>query len=229
MIRKQILDNGLTILTETMPGLKSVSLGVWLKTGSRHETAQANGISHFIEHLVFKGTARRTAQEIALIIDSIGGQVDAFTGKEYTCFFTRVLDEHLDVATDLLSDIVLSPRFAEEDIEKERKVIYEEIRMVEDTPDELLYDVLSQQYWKGHPLGRPIQGTRRTVSALTPGHLSRHFRRSYRPENMVIAAAGNLEHGPFVRAMRTAFDPLPAGRVNGKVRPPRAPASRCSS
>ena len=221
MIRKETLDNGLTFLTERMDHVRSVSLGVWLRTGSRHEAAQVNGISHFIEHLVFKGTMRRSAQEIALIIDSIGGQVDAFTGKEYTCFYTRVLDEHLPIAIDLLSDIVLSPRFAADDIEKERKVIFEEIRMVEDSPDELVYDLFSQHYWKGHPLGRPIQGTKRSVAGLKPEHLTRHFGGSYRPENMVIAAAGNLRHARFVKALSKAFEPLEAGRVDGRITPPR--------
>ena len=158
-IRKTVLSNGLTILTESMPHIKSVSLGVWLKKGSRHEQEADNGISHFIEHLVFKGTKTRSAQDIALAIDKLGGQVDAFTGKEYTCFYFRALDEHLPVAIDLVTDIVVSPRFDVADIEKERKVIFEEIRMVEDTPDELLYDLFSQSYWKGHPLSRPIQGT----------------------------------------------------------------------
>jgi predicted Zn-dependent peptidase len=180
-IRKTVLSNGLTILTESMPHIKSVSLGVWLKKGSRHEQEVDNGISHFIEHLVFKGTKTRSAQDIALAIDKLGGQVDAFTGKEYTCFYFRALDEHLPVAIDLVTDIVVSPRFDVADIEKERKVIFEEIRMVEDTPDELLYDLFSQSYWKGHPLSRPIQGTIESVKKMTPERLERHFRRAYVP------------------------------------------------
>ena len=221
-IRKVRLDNGLTVVMDRMEHVRSVSLGVWLRTGSRHETERQNGISHFIEHLVFKGTRRRSAQEIARIIDSIGGQVDAFTGKECTCFYTKVLDDHLTVAVDLLSDIVLSPRFAREDIEKERKVIYEEIRMVEDSPEELVYDLLLEKTWKDHPLGRPIQGTRRSVSALRSPQLNRYFGDSYRPENMVISAAGNFRHADLLRVLRKGFEPLlDAGAVNGKTRPPR--------
>ena len=222
MIHKEVLDNGLTVVTEETGQFRSVSLGVWLKTGSRHEPAMLNGISHFIEHLVFKGTQKRSAREIALIIDSIGGQVDAFTAKEYTCFYTKVLDEHLTVAVDLLSDIVLRPRFDQQDIEKERRVILEEIRMVEDSPDELVYDVFSEHYWKGHPMGRPIQGTERTVSRLTASRLAGHFSGSYKPENIVIAAAGNIRHRSFVRSMRRAFEPLTPGAVNGRVTMPRS-------
>ena len=219
-LRKTILPNGLTILTEAMPNLKSISLGVWLKKGSRHEREADNGISHFIEHLVFKGTMKRSAQEIALVIDRIGGQVDAFTGKEYTCFYFRALDEHLPVALDLISDIVLSPRFDEADIEKERKVIFEEIRMVEDTPDELLYDLFSQSYWKGHPLSRPIQGTIDSVSKMTPERLLSHFRQAYVPSQMVIAAAGSLQHDKLVGMIRAGFESLDGIASNGRVKPP---------
>ena len=163
-IRKETLDNGLILLSERMPKIRSVALGVWLRKGSRHEIPDENGISHFIEHLLFKGTETRTAQDIALTIDSVGGQMDAFTTKEFTCFYFKVLDEHADIAIDLLSDIVRHPKFIAEEIEKERKVIYEEIKMVDDTPDELLYDIFSESYYRGHPLGRPIQGTIDSVS-----------------------------------------------------------------
>ena len=219
-IRKTVLPNGLTILTESMPNIKSVTLGGWLKKGSRHETEEDNGISHFIEHLVFKGTKTRTAQDLALIIDRLGGQVDAFTGKEYTCFYFRALDEHLPVAVDLISDIVLSPRFDEADIEKERKVIFEEIRMVEDSPDELLYDVFSQSYWKGHPLSRPIQGTIESVSKMSPGRLLGHFRSSYAPADTLIAAAGSLRHEHLVRVLRKSFERMEGRRKNGRITPP---------
>jgi predicted Zn-dependent peptidase len=219
-IRKTVLSNGLTILTETMPTIKSVTLGVWLKKGSRHERGEDNGISHFIEHLVFKGTRTKSAQEIALIIDRLGGQVDAFTGKEYTCFYFRALDEHLPIAMDLIADIVVSPRFDAQDIEKERKVICEEIRMVEDTPDELLYDVFSQSSWKGHPLARPIQGTIESVSAMTPQRLLSHFRSSYVPSQMVIAAAGSLRHDRMVTMIRRAFEKMDGTPPNGRVAPP---------
>ncbi len=159
MIRKERLANGITVLTESMPQVRSVSLGVWLRRGSRHEAAAQNGASHFIEHLVFKGTENRTAREIALAMDSVGGQMDAFTSKEYTCFYAKVLDEHLPVAVDLLADIVQRPLFDPTELERERQVVLEEIRMVEDTPDELIYDLFSSHFYRKHSLGRPIQGT----------------------------------------------------------------------
>jgi predicted Zn-dependent peptidase len=221
MIQSSVLDNGLSVLTERMPNLRSISLGIWLKKGSRHEEERENGISHFIEHLVFKGTRRRSGQEIAKIIDSIGGQIDAFTSKEYTCFYAKVLDEHLGVALDLLSDIVLNPRFDPQDIDKERKVIFEEIRMVEDTPDELVYDLFAETFWRGHALGRPIQGTLESVGALTPEHLLGYFRSSYRPGQMLIAAAGNLEHDETVRRVRAAFEALSDGAAPPPVSRPR--------
>lgn len=219
-IRKTVLSNGLTILTETMPHIKSACLGVWLKKGSRHEKQEDNGISHFIEHLVFKGTRTKSAHDIALVIDRLGGQVDAFTGKEYTCFYFRALDEHVSEALDLVTDIVTEPRFDEGDIEKERKVIFEEIRMVEDTPDELLYDIFSQSSWKGHPLARPIQGTIGSVSSMTPDRLLRHFRSAYVPSQMLIAAAGSIKHAALVAKIRKAFGKLGTGSNGARISPP---------
>ncbi|HZI94271.1 MAG TPA: pitrilysin family protein [Patescibacteria group bacterium] len=220
MHRKEVLPNGLTILTEEMPTLRSVSLGVWLKQGSRHETPEENGISHFIEHLLFKGTERRSAAEIARTIDSIGGQCDAFTSKEYTCFYARVLDDHLPLALDLLSDIVLNPRFDPENIEKERKVIFEEIKMVEDSPDEVVYDLFSSTFWKQHPLGRPIQGTVESVAALGPDVLMKFFRESYHPANVVIAAAGHLDQMRFAEMAAQAFQGMTS---QGRHRPVTMP------
>jgi len=213
-IRKETLDNGLILLSERMPKIRSVALGVWLRKGSRHEMPDENGISHFIEHLLFKGTETRTAQDIALTIDSVGGQMDAFTTKEFTCFYFKVLDEHADIAVDLLSDIVRHPRFIAEEIEKERKVIYEEIKMVDDTPDELLYDIFSASYYRGHPLGRPIQGTIDSVSKMSQEQLIRYFRDSYRPGNLLITAAGNLDDERLSGAIRKAFGPLSGGGIN---------------
>jgi len=221
LTNRKELSNGLTVLTEQMPNLRSISLGVWLKKGSRHESEAENGISHFIEHLLFKGTANRSAKEIALTIDSIGGHIDAFTAKEYTCFYAKVLDEHLPVALDLLSDIVLHPRFEPQEIEKERKVIFEEIRMVDDTPDELVYDLFNQYLWPDHPLGRPIQGTVESVSVMTPEILSRYFRESYQPANLLITATGNLEHEKLVTDIRRAFEPLTNGSAPPGTQPPR--------
>ena len=222
-IRRQAFPNGLILATEAMPHLRSVSLGVWMKQGSRHETAEENGISHFIEHLLFKGTETRTARDIALIIDSIGGQMDAFTTKEYTCFYFKVLDRHLDVAVDLLTDIIRNPKFLPDEIEKERKVIYEEIKMVDDTADELVYDIWSEAHYGEHPLGRPIQGTMDSVGKMRVDALTRYFRDSYRPGNLLVTAAGSLDHDRLEGSLGAAFAGLNGG--NGVVLGP-PPASR---
>jgi predicted Zn-dependent peptidase len=155
MIVREVLDNGLRLLTESMPHVRSISVGVWLTRGSRHEPAAWSGIAHFVEHMLFKGTATRSAEDIAQAIDSIGGQLDAFTAKEYASYYIKVLDEHLPLALEILSDIVLHPAFARDDIEREKKVILEEIKMVEDTPDDLVHELFTQSLWEGHPLGRP--------------------------------------------------------------------------
>jgi predicted Zn-dependent peptidase len=212
MIRKEKLDNGLTVITESMPHVRSVAIGIWLRQGSRHEPAELNGASHFIEHLVFKGTENRSAREIALAMDTVGGQMDAFTSKEYTCFYAKVLDEHVPVAVDLLSDIVLRPRFDPDDLERERKVVMEEIRMVEDSPEELVYDLFSSHFYPKHPLGRPIQGTETTVAGLSRLRLLRFFHGAYRPGNMLIAAAGNIRHDRFARTIRRVFGKMPRTR-----------------
>ena len=161
-IQKEVLDNGLTILTEQMPHVRSISLGIWLKIGSRSEAQEVNGVAHFIEHLLFKGTSHRTAEEIARQVDSIGGHLDAFTAKETICYSTKVLDEHLPIAFDILSDLLLNPEFDPGEMEKERGVILEEIKMVEDTPDDLVHELFMQNFWKDQPLGRPILGTKQT-------------------------------------------------------------------
>jgi predicted Zn-dependent peptidase len=211
VIRKERLPNGLTLITETMPHVRSISLGVWLRKGSRHEPAALNGASHFLEHLVFKGTEDRTGREIALIMDSVGGQMDAFTSKEYTCFYAKVLDEHLPTAVDVLADLVRRPRFDPAELERERQVVVEEIRMVEDTPDELLYDLFAQHFYPRHALGRPIQGTEATVSSWSRARLLRFFHEAYRPGNMLIVAAGNVRHARLARLARRAFGSMPKG------------------
>ncbi len=165
-VSKEVFANGLTIVTERMPHVRSISLGIWLKVGSRSETPEVNGVAHFIEHLLFKGTANRTAEEIARQVDSIGGHLDAFTAKETICYSTKVLDEHLSIAFDILSDLLLNPKFDANDMEKERGVILEEIKMVEDTPDDLVHEIFMQNFWKDQPLGRPILGTKQTVGRL---------------------------------------------------------------
>ena len=204
-IERAELSNGLVVVTERMPHVRSVSVGIWLGTGSRGEVPARNGIAHFIEHMVFKGTERRTAEEIAQSVDSVGGMLDAFTAKEMTCFNVKVLDEHLPVAFDVLSDLVLRPRFDDEDITKEKQVILEEIKMDEDNPENLIHEMFTQNFWRGHPLGLPILGTPETVPQFSRDAVSECFRSWYAPNNTVITAAGNLEHARLVDLVERAF------------------------
>src|SRR6201987_4009814 len=197
-IRRTTLPNGLQILTEKMDHIRSVAMGVWVRPGSRHELAQVNGISHFVEHMVFKGTKSRSAQHIAREVDAIGGNLDAFTGKETICFNIKVLDEHVPVALDVLSDLVLHPIFAEGDIQRERGVILEEIKMDEDNPDYLVHEIFTQNFWKGHPLGLPILGTRDTVKRFERVPVLESYGKKFVPGNMIITAAGHLNHAHFV-------------------------------
>jgi predicted Zn-dependent peptidase len=211
---REVLPSGLRLVTERMPHVRSVTVGVWLDRGSRHETAPQSGIAHFIEHMLFKGTASRTAEDIAQEIDSIGGQLDAFTAKEYASYYIKVLDEHLPIAIDLLSDMVTRPAFAAGDIEKEQGVILEEIKMVEDTPDDLVHEIFTQHAWHGHPLGRPILGTPGTVSSFSPDVLNAYFGGAYVAPNIIVAAAGNLDHARLREAITVAFDAMPrAGEI----------------
>src|SRR3982751_4062136 len=166
MVVRDVLDNGLRLITETMPHVRSVTIGVWLMRGSRHESDERSGIAHFVEHMLFKGTHNRSAEDIAQAIDSIGGQLDAFTAKEYASYYIKVLDEHLPLAIDILSDIVRNPAFSVDDLEREKKVVVEEIKMVEDTPDDLVHELFTQGFWENHALGRPILGTRETVESF---------------------------------------------------------------
>ena len=224
MIQKEILPNGLTLITEAMPHVRSVAIGVWLKRGSRHETPAQAGISHFIEHMVFKGTRNRSAETIAAEMDSIGGHMDAFTAKEYAAFHLKVLDEHLPVAVDVLGDIVMNPLFDPMELVKERKVIFEEINMVEDTPDDLVVELFTQVFWPDHPLGRPILGTKRSVGKFGRADLAAFFKAVYRPGNIVIAAAGHLEHDQLSKLVARHFGPLAPGATPVNGRPPRATA-----
>src|SRR5499426_429059 len=166
-----------------MTQVRSISIGVWLTRGSRHESAERSGIAHFVEHMLFKGTASRSAEDIAQAIDSIGGHLDAFTAKEYASYYIKVLDEHLPLAIDILSDIVRNPAVGRDDIEREKKVVVEEIKMVEDTPDDLVHEIFTQAFWENHPLGRPILGTRETVESFTPESLRRYFQGVYTAKN----------------------------------------------
>jgi predicted Zn-dependent peptidase len=182
-----------------------VAVGVWVETGSRYEPAARGGISHFIEHLVFKGTETRSAEEIARIVDSVGGQMDAFTTKEHTCFYVTVLDEHLPLAADLLADILLHPRFDAGDIEREKTVVLQEFGMVEDTPDDIIHDLFAERVWPEHPLGRPILGDRKVIQALDRSTVLTHFRTEYCPARITIAAAGHIRHERFVELLGTRF------------------------
>jgi predicted Zn-dependent peptidase len=220
MVVREVLDNGLRLITERMPQVRSVTIGVWLMRGSRHETDARSGIAHFVEHMLFKGTDSRSAEDIAQSIDSIGGQLDAFTAKEYASYYIKVLDEHLPLAVDLLSDIVLRPAFPVEEIEREKKVILEEIKMVEDTPDDLVHELFTQHFWEGHPLGRPILGSKETVESLTWDSLSDYFRGAYVAPNMIISAAGNLDHGQLTDLVSRAFQSV---STNGETFSQQAP------
>src|SRR5215211_3863881 len=192
-----------------MPHLRSVSIGVWLARGSRHEPQEQSGIAHFVEHMLFKGTGTRSAEDIAQTIDSIGGQMDAFTAKEYASYYIKVLDEHLPLAVDVLSDIVMHPAFAAEDIEREKKVVLEEIKMVEDTPDDLVHELFTENFWADHPLGRPILGTKETVESLSQDGLRRYFQGSYTAPNLIIAAVGNITHAEVRALVERVFANLP--------------------
>ena len=203
-----------------MRQVRSVSIGVWLARGSRHESAEQSGIAHFVEHMLFKGTASRSAEDIAQQIDSIGGQLDAFTAKEYASYYIKVLDEHLPRALDVLSDIVLNPAFSPDDVEREKKVILEEIKMVEDTPDDLVHEIFTQGFWEGHPLGRPILGTPETVESFTADSLRAYFRDAYAPRNLIVSAVGNLEHDNVRRLIEERFGHLAASSVATMEVPP---------
>jgi predicted Zn-dependent peptidase len=207
-IVRDVLDNGLRILTERMTQVRSISIGVWLTRGSRHETAERGGIAHFVEHMLFKGTGSRSAEDIAQAIDSIGGQLDAFTAKEYASYYIKVLDEHLPLAIDILSDIVRNPAFSPDDIEREKKVVVEEIKMVEDTPDDLVHELFTQGFWENHPLGRPILGTKDTVESFNADLLRDYFRRVYTAKNLIVAAVGNLEHDRVRELVEDKFGSL---------------------
>ena len=212
-LRRTVLPNGLIVLTERMDHLRSVAMGVWIKSGSRCEAAEINGISHFVEHMLFKGTRSRSAQHIAREMDSIGGNLDAFTGKETICFNVKSLADHVPIALDVLADLVLNPVFASMEIERERGVILEEIKIDEDNPDVLVHELFTQNFWKDHPLGKPILGTTHTVGKLDQQKLFDYHTGRFRGGNMVFSAAGCLEHDQFVEAVAQKFTALPAGEA----------------
>ena len=220
MIVRETLDNGVRLLTETMGHVRSVSLGVWLTRGSRDESDEQSGIAHFVEHMLFKGTPTRSAEEIAQQVDSIGGQIDAFTSKEYAGYYLKVLDEHLPLAVDILADLISNPLLAADDIEKEKKVILEEIKMVEDTPDDLVHEIFAEGFWAGHPLGRPILGTPESVSALDQATLRRYFSTTYVASNFVVVAVGNLDHERVQALLEQALANIPHDGPGAEQTPP---------
>jgi predicted Zn-dependent peptidase len=205
-IRRQVLPHGLIVITEQMQHIRSASIGIWLETGSRDEDAHWNGISHFIEHMVFKGTKHRTAEQIARQVDSIGGNMDAFTAKECICFNVKVLDEHVPIALEILSDLVLHPVFDSQDITRERGVILEEIKMDQDNPDYLVHEIFTQNFWKDHPLGRPILGTKETVKRFERQPVLDAYGHHFSPGNIIVSAAGNLDHDRFVDLVIQHFE-----------------------
>ncbi len=200
------MDNNTQIITEAIPHVRSVSIGFFVSTGSRYETPDINGASHFIEHLMFKGTSRRTPRDIAEELDAVGGQLNAFTTKEYTCYYARVLDEHFDLAADLLGDMLFESKFAPGDIDRERNVILEEIKMYEDAPDELVHDIFASSIWQGHSLGQPIIGTVDVVNSLSRDRLYDYYKAHYNPSRMIVAVAGNIKHDLVMDRLRPIFE-----------------------
>ena len=198
MIQRTTLDNGIRVLSEKVPGCHSVSLGVWVNNGSRHESAELNGISHFVEHMLFKGTGRRSAQAIAREVDSVGGLLNGFTSREYSCYFVKILAEKLPMAVDLLGDLICHSRFDLDDIEKERRVILQEIAMIEDSPEESIHDHFANGFWAGHPLGMPVIGTRETVDVIDRQQMLNFMGERYVGDNLCVVAAGNLNHEELV-------------------------------
>ncbi|HEY1210588.1 MAG TPA: pitrilysin family protein [Terracidiphilus sp.] len=223
-LRRTVLPNGLIVLTERMEYLRSVAMGVWIKSGSRCEPAEMNGISHFVEHMLFKGTRSRTAQHIAKEMDSIGGNLDAFTGKEMICFNVKSLAEHVPVALEILTDLVLNPVFDASDLERERGVILEEIKLDADNPEVLVHELFTQAFWKDHPLGWPILGTSKTVARLDRQSLVAYHGDRFHGGNMIFSAAGNLDHDEFTETVAQKFSRLAGGTTLHEQPAPEASA-----
>ncbi|HEY8416693.1 MAG TPA: pitrilysin family protein [Limnochordales bacterium] len=206
MPKKAVLPSGLRVITERVPGVRSVAVGIWVPAGSRDEAPEQSGIAHFVEHMLFKGTRRRSARDIAEAIDATGGQLNAFTTKETTCYYARVLDEHLPLALDILADMLLESTFRPEDLVRERDVIVEEIRLVEDTPEDLVHDLFEKALFGAHPLARPVLGSEETVSGCTRQDLLQFVETHYTPGDLVIAAAGSVDHDALVAMVGKLFD-----------------------
>jgi predicted Zn-dependent peptidase len=221
MVNKTILPNGIRVITQRIPHACSVSIGLWVVGGSRQESPEQNGASHFIEHLLFKGTERRTAFDIAREIDSIGGYLNAFTGREFVCYYGKVLVDFLPQAVDLLSDIFLNSIFPEHEIESERKVILQEIRMLEDNPDDYLNDLFHRNFWKGHPLGMPIIGSEENIKGMSRDFLTEYMCRNYCGGDIIITAAGLLDHQTLLEMLSGYFETVPAGNSHEISSPPQ--------
>ncbi len=210
-LRRTVLSNGLTVLSEHMPGVRSVALGTWVRAASLNEPAPVMGVSHMLEHMVFKGTPTRSTKDLALALETLGGSLDAWTSREHTSYQARVLDEHVEQAADVLADLIFRPLLRQADLDLERKVVLEEISTVDDTPDDLVFELHGAELWGAHPHGYPILGTRETVTALTPGDLRALHNRAYHPGNVVLAASGNIEHDELLRILSaTGWDDIPA-------------------
>lgn len=222
-VHKTVLPNGLTVLSEFIPSVRSVAIGVWLRKGSRHETDADSGITHFVEHMVFKGTDRYSARDIAYAIDGLGGNLDAFTSKEITAFTAKVLDEHWPRALDVLGDMVRHPKFASDEIEREKGVVLEELKMDEDNPDYLLSTIFAGSFWPDHGMGRPVIGTRDTISAFDQDRLRQFFRATFHARNLLVTAAGNIDHESLAGETRKCF-----GDLNGASADADPPAPTAS-
>jgi predicted Zn-dependent peptidase len=222
MITKTALENGIQVITEEIPSVHSVSVGIWIPAGSRDENWEENGISHFIEHMLFKGTKRRSARQIAKEIDSVGGVLNAFTSKEYSSFYAKVLAEHLPIALDLLFDLYLNSTFSSEEMEKERQVIVQEINMVEDTPDEYIHDLFNESFWPHHPLGFPILGRLETIEDLKRARLKDFFTENYLRIEPIFVAAGRLKHEDLLKPVREALGRIRPRPKQTHRRPPKA-------
>jgi predicted Zn-dependent peptidase len=220
-IERATLPNGIRVITERMPHVRSVSVGIWIGTGSREEAEHETGISHFVEHMVFKGTKNRSAEQIARSVDSIGGGLDAFTSKELVSYNVKVLDEHLPEAFDVIADLVRNPLFEKADIEKEKGVILEELKMEVDNPEYLIHEIFASNFWKGHPLGRPILGTKQTIRTFDRDTVERYHNQFYVPSNILVTAAGSLNHERLVDLVNDRFAGLKARKTTKVMQPPQ--------
>jgi len=220
MYFRHTLDNGLRIIGEKMGNVRSVSIGIWFGVGSKYESSDINGISHFIEHMIFKGTESKTAKDIAEIMDSIGGQLNAFTGKECTCYYAKVLDNHLEIAVDILADMIFNSKFAEEDIYKEKSVVIEEINMYEDSPEDLIYDILYRNIWPNNSMGFPILGDIETIQSLDRKAILDYFNKFYVPKNTVISIAGNFDIEKVIKILETYFGKWENKEINYEIPQP---------